>query len=122
MHTNKGGMIVASKRDIPAFVQRKTAKPEMIEPEPTYNLSHSQSQPIMPISTQGDFGMPSNGHHGNMTRRPKLPTPKSKLRVKAGNMLYKSVPDGNPKVENLPDMPKYYNHNFPIQAVLSYGK
>ena len=42
------------------------------------------------------------------------------LRPTPGNILYKSVPRGNPQIEDNPEYPQYYNNNFPIQSVIRY--
>jgi hypothetical protein len=86
-----------SKREIPNFVKRKNDYSQAM------HQANSQSQPEL---------LPPR-----VVPPPKRPnSPKHHLRTTAGNMLYKSIPDGNPYVEYQNDLPKYYNNNFPVQA------
>ena len=109
---------------MPAFVQRKIANSKIPKTIQISTLSQSQSQPLLPAQTQNfnpDEPLDEMHHTPAVPPKQRETTPKSKLRTRAGNSLYKSVKEGNSEVENLPGMPKYYNHNYPIQSMVTSG-
>lgn len=117
---------MGGKRTVPSFVQKKIDMVKQRQSQtinrpvvqPSQGMSYSQSQPSMHYQ-EYNWDLPLD-----LPKRPppeRRVTPKSKLRTRAGNMLYKSVKEGNQEVENQPGMPKYYNNNYPIQAMTTYG-
>ncbi|CAI2367627.1 unnamed protein product [Moneuplotes crassus] len=106
---------VSTKRDVPGFVQRKIQMAHGYGP----SLGQSQSQPRVGLDQEYDWNLPLEQPTKPLPNR--IITPKAKLRTRAGNMLYKSVKEGNKEIEDRDNMPKYYNHNYPVQSLTSYG-